>query len=57
MDQKARAIIIAQRLFPTVSLARKKDHGRAEALLIAEYARRHWSGATPLPNPKALRPE
>jgi hypothetical protein len=54
IDQKSRAIIIAQRLFPTMSLARKKDHGRAEALLIAEYARRTWS---PAPNPKALRPE
>jgi hypothetical protein len=53
-DQKARAVIVAQRLFPSVSLSRKKDHGRAEACLIAEYARRHWSGAM---NPKALRPE
>jgi hypothetical protein len=58
IDQKARAIIVAQRLFPSVSLARKKDHGRAEALLIAEFARRHWTNTVPgPPNPKALRPE
>ena len=36
---KARAL--AQQLFPTASLARVKDHGRAEALLIAEWGRRH----------------
>lgn len=30
----------AQRLFPTMPLARKKDHNRAEALLLAEYGRR-----------------
>lgn len=32
----------AQQLFPTIAdqLARKKDDGRAEALLIAEYGRR-----------------
>ena len=31
----------AQELYPTASLARVKDHGRAEALLIAEWGRRH----------------
>jgi hypothetical protein len=41
-DQKARAIVVAQRLFPSILFSRKKDHGRAEALLLAEYARRHW---------------
>ena len=35
--EKSRALAI--RRFPTASLARKKDHGRAEALLIA-YANR-----------------
>jgi len=30
----------AQALFPKAPLARKEDHGRAEALLLAEYARR-----------------
>jgi crossover junction endodeoxyribonuclease RuvC len=36
------SIARAKQLFPSVAdrLARKKDHGRAEALLIAEYARR-----------------
>jgi len=39
---KERSIAVAKQLFPSVadSLTRKKDHGRAEALLIAEYARR-----------------
>lgn len=38
--------ILASRLFPTLStfLARKKDHGRAEALLLAEYGRRFFGG-------------
>ena len=36
---KARAL--AQQLFPTAPLSRVKDHGRAEALLIAEWGRRH----------------
>jgi len=31
---------VAQALFPSVSLKRVKDDGRAEALLIAEYGRR-----------------
>lgn len=39
---KQRAIDVAKHLFPSAAdrLTRKKDHGRAEALLIAEYARR-----------------
>lgn len=32
---------LAQQLFPTAPLPRKKDHGRAEALLIAEWGRRN----------------
>lgn len=45
-DTKARSIIAARRLFPSVSLLRterskKPDDGIADALLIAEYARRH----------------
>lgn len=35
--------IVARRLFPTQTeegLSRKKDHGRADALLMAEYGRR-----------------
>ncbi len=31
---------LAQRLFPEVNLHLKKDHGRAEALLLAEWARK-----------------
>ena len=31
---------MARQLFPHVELNRKRDHGRAEALLIAEYGRR-----------------
>ena len=39
---KERSIVVAKQLFPQVShlLLRKKNHGRAEALLIAEYNRR-----------------
>lgn len=37
---KQKSIELARRLFPSVALTRKKDHGRAEALLIAEYGRR-----------------
>jgi crossover junction endodeoxyribonuclease RuvC len=39
---KGSSIIVAKRLFPGVSLDRKKDHGRADALLIAEYLRRTY---------------
>lgn len=39
---KDRSRIVASDLFPTIAaqLSRKKDHGRAEALLLAEYGRR-----------------
>lgn len=39
---KGESVVLAQRLFPALSgrLARVKDHGRAEALLIAEWGRR-----------------
>ena len=43
---KAASIAKAKALFPAASLERKKDHGKAEALLLAEYARRRWSGKT-----------
>ena len=36
---KDAARAVASRLFPSTSLARKKDVGRADALLIAEYGR------------------
>jgi crossover junction endodeoxyribonuclease RuvC len=41
-DNKDSSRIAAMRLFPKLSeqLARKKDDGRAEALLLAEYGRR-----------------
>lgn len=38
--EKEASLYMARRLFPGASLERKKDHDRAEALLIAEYARR-----------------
>lgn len=41
---KQAARVHAMGLFPGVSLARKKDHGLAEALLLAEYGRRSLSG-------------
>ena len=42
MDKKALSLDRACRLFPEMRefLSRKKDHGRADALLICEYARR-----------------
>lgn len=39
---KGASIIVAHRLFPEVELKRKKDHGRADALLIAEFLRRTY---------------
>lgn len=36
---------MAQRLFPAADLGSRKDQGRADALLIAEYARRQMVGA------------
>lgn len=41
-DRKAMSLDLARRLFPAMAeeLKRKKDDGRADALLIAEYARR-----------------
>ncbi len=41
---EAASIAKAKALFPAASLERKKDHGKAEALLLAEYARRRWPG-------------
>lgn len=39
-DPKARSLAVARRLFPTVDLHRKGDHGKADALLLAMYAQR-----------------
>lgn len=33
----------AAALYPSLALTRKKDHGRAEAILLAEYGRRHFT--------------
>jgi len=42
-DQKARSVIAANRLFPHCRY-KKKDHNKAEALLIAEWGRRRIGG-------------
>ncbi len=39
-DTKSRSLSMARRLFPGVDLSRKKDHGRADALLLSLYAAR-----------------
>jgi len=38
-DTKAASLATARRLFPGADLARKKDHGRADALLMAWWAK------------------
>ena len=38
-DPKARSLAVARRLFPDAELGRKKDHGRADALLLAWWCR------------------
>lgn len=38
--EKGESIVRAKQLFPLVDLPLKKDHGKADALLIAEYGRR-----------------
>jgi Holliday junction resolvasome RuvABC endonuclease subunit len=40
-DPKTRSLVTARRLFPNAELSRKKDHGRADALLMAHWARRN----------------
>jgi len=37
---KERALTVARRLFPAVDLHRKSDNGKADALLLATWARR-----------------
>ena len=37
-DPKTRSLTAARRIFPTCELARKRDHNRADALLIARWA-------------------
>jgi hypothetical protein len=43
-DPKARALLAASRLFPELAVPRFR-HGRADALLLAEYGRRLLAGA------------
>lgn len=38
-DSKAGSLAVARRLFPDANLRLKKHHGRAEALLLAHWAR------------------
>jgi len=38
--EKGDSIRVAQELFPLADITLKKHHGRAEALLMAEYGRR-----------------
>ncbi len=41
-DTKARSLSMARRLFPSVDLTKKKDHGKSDALMLAIYASR-WN--------------
>lgn len=43
---KGESIVRAAQLFPTADLARKKDDGRADALLMAEFLRRRMAKAS-----------
>ena len=43
-NPKVTSLRVARRLFPLADLGPKKDAGRAEALLIAEYGRRQAGG-------------
>lgn len=54
---KSQAMQIARRMFPQLSaeLKRVKDDGRAEAILLADYARRTFTGEhKPLEQPQDL---
>jgi len=42
-SDKAESLDMARELWPAAPLTRKKDNGRAEALLIAEWLRRQHS--------------
>jgi len=44
-DTKTASLATARRLFPDADLGRKKDHGRADALLLAWWARRQGIGS------------
>lgn len=40
-DTKARSLAAARRMWPDLELGRKKDHGRADSLHLAAFARRY----------------
>jgi Holliday junction resolvasome RuvABC endonuclease subunit len=40
-DPKTRSLVTARRLFPMAEISRKRDHGRADALLLAFWAKRN----------------
>jgi len=42
-SDKLESVKLARRLFPDVDLGKRRDAGRAEALLIAEYGRRQYA--------------
>lgn len=45
-DSKAKSVLAASMRWPEVNLPLKKDHGKAEALLIAEFCRKYNRGTT-----------
>jgi crossover junction endodeoxyribonuclease RuvC len=42
-NPKARSLAVARRLFPDAELSRKRDNGRADALLLAWWAKKQAS--------------
>lgn len=47
---KAKSLTLARSLYPGVGLKLKRDHNRAEALLIARYGRIGWTKDTRTPS-------
>lgn len=43
-SDKGVSLMMARRFFPTANLGKRADQGRSDALLIAEWCRRSWSG-------------
>jgi hypothetical protein len=43
-DSKKPSLTVARQMFPTAELHLVKHHGRADALLIADYVRRSYGG-------------
>ena len=44
-DKKQRSVMAASELFPDLELPRKKDHNKAESVLIADFCRKHHNMA------------